>query len=245
MILMYHHVCPTERIPRDAIPLEGWQFNHTPQQFQHQLCQVRASGFTFVSLAEYVDRLSTPRRNSVAYAAVTFDDGWLDNFEHAFPILDQLKIPATFFVVAGEMQGIDRARRMSDSQLRELETRGMEIGGHSMTHPNLAMLSEAQLEKEISGCRHSLQERLGSAVNFFAYPGGRFNRAVIQHCQKAGYRGACSTIAWGKNSTISEYNLFRDVLSPTTSTVADRIKLSRLGRRLLQWRAELRLKKSL
>jgi peptidoglycan/xylan/chitin deacetylase (PgdA/CDA1 family) len=242
MILMYHHVCPLERIPRDTIPLEGWEFNHTPKQFEYQLGRVLELGYTFVSLADYVDQLVKLQRDDALYAAVTFDDGWVDNFEYALPILNRLKIPATFFVVAGEMQGIDRARRMTDGQLRELESQDMSVGGHSMTHPNLAMLSGKQLEQELMVCRESLQQRLERAIDFFAYPGGRFNRSVIECCQQAGYRGACSTIGWGNNTAQSRYYLFRDVLSPTTSTIADRLKLSRVGRCMLQWRAISRLK---
>lgn len=245
MILMYHHVCPTNRIPNIVTDLEGWQFNISPQQFENQLRAVSERGFSFVSLAEYVDHLSTTTTDRVSRVAVTFDDGWVDNFEYAFPVLQRLGIPATFFIVAGDMPGIDRGRRMSDGQLREMESRGMTIGGHSMTHPNLALLTETQLEYEISVCRRSLQERLGSSIEFFAYPGGRFNHAVIEACQNAGYRGACSTIGWGKNSKKTSYYLFRDVLSPTTSALADRLKLSQLSRSVLRWRAAVRLRKIL
>jgi len=57
-------------------------------------------------------------------------------------VLESLKVPATFFIVARDMAGIDQSRRMTDCQMRELQSRGMEIGGHSRTHPNLAMLGK-------------------------------------------------------------------------------------------------------
>jgi peptidoglycan/xylan/chitin deacetylase (PgdA/CDA1 family) len=245
MILMYHHVCPTNRIPNIVTDLEGWQFNISPQQFENQLRAVSDRGFKFVSLAEYVDHLSTTTKDRTSRVAVTFDDGWVDNFEYAFPVLEQLGIPSTFFIVAGDMPGIDRGRRMSDNQLREMESRGMTIGGHSMTHPNLAMLGEEKLAEEIQGCRADLQDRLGSSIDFFAYPGGRFNQAVMKFCEQAGYRGACSTISWGKNSPASRFYLFRDVLSTESDQLADRLKLSRFWRELFRWRAMWRLRTSL
>jgi len=245
MILMYHHVCPWERIPKDATALEGWQFNLSPEQFAKQLNHVARCGFEYISLGEYVDRLANKSRWQGNEAVVTFDDGWLDNYEYAFPVLESLKIPATFFIVAGEMAGIDRSRRMTDGQLRELQSRGIEIGGHSRTHHNLAMLGEEKLAEEIQGCRLDLQDRLGSSIDFFAYPGGRFNRRVIACCEEAGYRGSCSTISWGKNSPASRFHLFRDVLSPESNRFADRLKLSPLWRTLFRWRAQWRLRTSL
>lgn len=245
MILMYHHISPWDRIPGDTTALEGWQFNLSPEQFANQLSHVRQCGFEFISLGEYVDRLADTSRLHGNEVAVTFDDGWLDNYEFAFSVLESFKIPATFFIVSGEMAGIAQSRRMTDAQLRSMQSRGMDIGGHSRTHPNLAMLGEEKLAGEIQGCRSALQDRLGSSIDFFAYPGGRFNRRVIDCCQRSGYRGACSTISWGKNSPASRFHLFRDVLSAESDQLADRLKLSPLWRTLFRWRAQWRLRTSL
>ena len=143
MILMYHHVCPLHEIPpvNQQARLEGWQYNITPAAFEWQLRKIASRGFRYVTFEEYLAEFSHDRRNSGHLATVTFDDGWLDNFDYAFPILQANAIPATFFIVSGEMEGVAGDRRMTPDQLCRLKSEGMTIGAHTRTHPNLALLS--------------------------------------------------------------------------------------------------------
>lgn len=247
MILMYHHVCPEHMTPK-VLPnaeLEGWEFNIDPKDFDTQLVYLRRRGFTFVPLEEYVSELGTGRINRQRLVAVTFDDGWRDNFEHALPVLLSNSVPATFFVVSGDMPGVDQSRRMSADQLKLLNQRGMTIGAHSRTHPNLATLSPEQLLEEVHGCKSELEHACGSDVKFFAYPGGRFSPLVVDVCREAGFQAACSVISWGFNSELSRYWLYRDVLSNQCNALTDRLRTNYVFRSMLGWRAKKVLNKHL
>lgn len=245
MILMYHHVCPPERVPTNRADLEGWQFNIAPDDFRAQLQTLQKRGFEFVSLTDYVNSLHLPYRLRAKQMAITFDDGWRDNHEFALPILQSLGLTATFYVVTGEMQGVDAAKRMSVRALQDLANAGMEIGGHSVTHPNLATLSLERLQSELGDCKRKLQDDLGIEVRHFAYPGGRFNRLVVEQCELAGYQSAVCSIGWGRNRSTNRYTLFRETLDGSSTAIKRRLQISSIVRLLLAARARARLRLAL
>lgn len=244
MILMYHHVCPQHEIPpeKQQARLEGWQYNIAPAAFEWQLVEIAKRGFRYVTFDEYLAEFGTGRQKFGQLATVTFDDGWRDNFEYAFPILHAHAIPATFFIVSGEMNGVARDRRMTPEQLCRLKADGMTIGAHSRTHPNLALLDENTLADELRGSKKDLEAILGTSVNYLAYPGGRFNRAVVASAQQAGFAAACSVIGWGQNSEASRYWLYRDVFSDRMDSLSDRLRLNPWSRSLFGWKASRRLR---
>lgn len=236
MILMYHHVCPRTAVPQQQVSLEGWRYNIEPEDFRRQLELLRREGWEFVSLADYVSQFGAGvlgRR----VVTVTFDDGWRDNWDYAVPILRELQIPAVIFVVSGELPGVPVERRMTADQLRELEALGVEVGAHTRSHPNLTTISGGQLREELAGCRGDLETLLGRRVRFLAYPGGRFNGAVVEATKSAGFEAACSVIGLGCNSNASRYWLYRDVFSDGMESLRDRLKRSPVFRRLLHFRA--------
>jgi peptidoglycan/xylan/chitin deacetylase (PgdA/CDA1 family) len=77
------------------------------------------------------------------------------------------------------------------SQLPGLRDAGVEIGGHSVTHPHLDTLSRARAREEVGGCKRELEDALGEAVPTFAYPHGYSGPRVRRAVREAGYRGAC------------------------------------------------------
>jgi peptidoglycan/xylan/chitin deacetylase (PgdA/CDA1 family) len=245
MILMYHHVCPSERIPADRADLEGWQFNIAPDAFRKQLQNLQRRGFKFVSLTDYVNALHLPHSSRAKQMATTFDDGWRDNHEFALPILESLGLTATFYVVTGAMQGVAPAKRMNIRELQDLAKAGMEIGGHSVTHPNLANLSLEQLQNELRDCKKKLQDDLGSEVRHFAYPGGRFNRLVLEQCELAGYQSAVCSIGWGGNNNSNRYALFRETLDGSSTPIKMNLQISSIFRLFMATRAQSRLRLAL
>lgn len=245
MILMYHHVCPPERLPTARADLEGWQFNIAPDGFRAQFQYLQKRGFEFVSLTDYVNALHLPYRSRAKQMAITFDDGWRDNHEFALPILQSLGLTATFYIVTGEMRGIDAAKRMSVRDLQDLAKAGMEIGGHSVTHPNLATLSLERLQSELGDCKRKLQDDLGIEVRHFAYPGGRFNQLVVEQCERTGYQSAVCSIGWGQNKYSNRYALFRETLDGSSTATKRSLQISSIVRLLLTARAQARLRSAL
>lgn len=238
MILMYHHVGPLEAIPvpSQQVPLEGWGFHLTPEALEFQMLALGERGWRFVSMDQYLAGLNGGETGQ-KLAVITFDDGWVDNYQWALPVLQRLKLPATFFIVSGAMNGVPPERRMDRGMLLELLAAGMTIGTHSRTHPNLAGIDEADAWEELRGSREDLEDLLGVKVDVLAYPGGRFNDRVVRQVQAAGYRAACSSIAGGRNGEHSRFWLYREIFSDRLDTLRDRVLLHTAGRTLQGWRS--------
>lgn len=243
MILMYHHVCPRAEIPVDQTPLEGWKYNIEPAEFQVQLQTLLKLGRRFVSLDEYLAGFQSGLNSQLV--TVTFDDGWIDNLRYAFPILSAMDLPSTLFVVSGEMAEVSWERRLNANDLRSLRDYGVTVGAHTRTHPNLAQLGENAMVEELGGCKADLEDLLGVNVKYLAYPGGRFNRRVVEVARQTGFEAACSVISWGFNSEASRFWLYRDVFSDQMNSWSDRLRLNRRSRSLLSWRAERSLRRML
>ena len=240
---MYHHVAPRDAVPSAPGPEEGWQFSHSPEGFARQLIALRRRGYRFVPLAGIVADIQRDGAEDPMSAAVTFDDGWADNYQFAFPVLKRLSIPATFFVTtAPRLDRISESSRMSLAQLKELQTEGMTIGGHSRSHPTLTQLPPEQARDEITGCKADLENMLGVAMEFFAYPGGAFNLDVARLTREAGYAAACSTLGPARNDTSSLFWLYRDLVSESMDTWHDRYRLSRWARRFFSFRVRRKLR---
>ncbi len=248
MILIYHHVCPQAEVPmeNDREELEGWCYNIEPDVFEKHLTAFKQFGYRFVSIDDYLNQNVEHRDGQrQMLVTVTFDDGWLDNYTYALPILERHGVPGTFFVVSGQMQNVSNEGRMSDVMLKSLLDAGMCIGAHTRTHPNLALLSPADLDGEIGGCKLDLERRIGCQVDYIAYPGGRFNSAVINKVKQYGFKAACSVIPGGWNGPHSRFWLYREVFTPELSTIRDRLRLNPIGRSLQELRSWYRIRNML
>ncbi len=131
---------------------------------------------------------------------LTFDDGFENLVTHALPILNDCGYTAAVFIVAGwvgktndwdgQRRGIPKIRLLGWEDVRAIANAGMEIGAHSLSHPSLPRLSTEEAEREILECRRIIQERVGCAVQSFAYPFGEashsLERFVTRHF-KAGF----------------------------------------------------------
>jgi peptidoglycan/xylan/chitin deacetylase (PgdA/CDA1 family) len=165
---------------RVSAAAEGRALNCPPQVFA-ALCKFFKRHFTVLPLAELLRRLR--QKEDVGGALViTFDDGYRDNRTVAAPILEELGLPATFFVATNFIgsstvpfwdrnDGVD-SEWMNWADVESLQRMGFDIGGHTMNHANLAELDVAGAETEITGCRQMLTRKLGVAVPHFAYPFG-------------------------------------------------------------------------
>lgn len=239
MIVVYHHVCPLDKIPQQQTPLEGWCYNITPANFELQLQELRQLGFRLVDIAEYL-RFDNPKN-----LLITFDDGWADNFQYALPILQRCQIPAVFFIVSQSMAGIASGRQMSSQQLQELAREGMTIGAHSRTHANLDELTLEQARAELAGSRQELQDITQQPIDYFAYPRGRFNRALVTLAREVGYQAACSAMGWGMNCEASRFWLYRDLLTPQPNSLANRLRFHPICRRLMWFRNRVKVRQML
>lgn len=243
MVLMYHHVAPREAVPSDAAlrEAEGWGFRVTPEGFARHLALLGARGFRFVSLERLFGRAMERGVESRNEVAITFDDAWRDQIEHALPVLQHREVPATFFVPTGEIRGVRPEMRMDPDQLRLLAEAGMTIGGHSHTHRALTRLPQTALSQEIGDSRRELEDRVGHPVLYFAYPGGAFNRAVEDEVARSGYVAACCSMGPARIRSADRYHMFRVALSESAATLRDRVRMRPRIWFLLRWRIMLGL----
>ncbi len=180
------------------------------REFRRHLEQIRDQGFKPITFSNLLSLSSHDRGR---YIVLTFDDGLLDNFENAVPILYEFGYPATFFVIPGFDNVVrwvnPKTRAWSESEAlgfnipfpsmqkhhrRQLIESGMEIGCHSMNHPKLNKIPEHRLGNEISDSKVLLEDQSGSAVTTFCYPKGRYNEKIVETVRNAGYSGACTTM---------------------------------------------------
>jgi peptidoglycan/xylan/chitin deacetylase (PgdA/CDA1 family) len=125
--------------------------------------------------------------------AVTFDDGYRDSLTAAAPILTELGIPFTVFVVPAYVKS-GNPLYLTVAQLQALaQAPGCQIGSHGMNHRHLAELPPSEALSELSESRRWLQDTLGQQVGAVAYPYGSASLAVLQAAKYAGFDiGACS-----------------------------------------------------
>ena len=196
-ILYYHRVSPDV----------SFDVGVTPEVFRSQMMFLKSQGLSGTTLAEGM------KANSHKETCIlTFDDGYLDNYEHAAPILEEVGFRATIFCVSDRLgrltdwsedpdwKGIPL---MAEEEVRDLSSRGFEIGSHTRTHCDLGALSRTdplQARREIFDSRMELEDLLGKPVTSFCYPYGGWTETAIQWVREAGYRQARSVqhARWGK-----------------------------------------------
>lgn len=184
VVLMYHSLSNG----RD-------QWSLSARLFRSHLVLLAKEGWHTARVHELNTADSLPEKTAV----ITFDDGFADNFEHGFKILEKLKMSATWFVVTGRIGKssdwtADRMNKtiLNKRQLHLMKEAGMEIGSHTRTHTDLSRADRDTLLSEIRDSKSELEDIIGSHVASFAYPYGRYNIEVKRAVLDAGYQTACS-----------------------------------------------------
>jgi peptidoglycan/xylan/chitin deacetylase (PgdA/CDA1 family) len=189
-------------------------------------CKFFARHFRVIPLRDLVDRLEAGRSLN-RELAITFDDGYRDNFDNAAPVLEKLSLPATFFVITqwigtDVVPWWDRQRDvrhpwMTWDEVRSLHRTGFDIGAHTQTHVDLGNVSDIVAREEIFGSRLELETQLAASVESFAYPYGRrsnltdANRALVR---AAGFRCCCSGFGGLNFPGTDPFHLQRVPISP-------------------------------
>lgn len=187
-ILMYHAVATA---PNDATRA----LSVAPEAFAEQMALIGDLGLTPVTTAGLAARWRSGRPLPARPVLITFDDGYEGVHRHALPVLEKHGFPATLFVSTGWIRGAHDTGGGLDTmldwpQVRELAAAGVEIGGHSHTHPQLDQLGDAELRGELSRCTEILTDELGTRPVSFAYPYGYSSRRVRQAVRAGGYAQA-------------------------------------------------------
>lgn len=181
-VLMYHRVCDlTEAEERNQLVRD---LTVSPADFEAQVKYLRDTGFTFLHISEIQDALRNGQPLPVKAVAITLDDGYRDNFTHAFPILEKYGAKATVFMVTNNF---GRPARLSWDDARAMNARAVAFESHSVSHPDLTTVSNEQLRTEVVDSKSILERGLGQRITSLAYPAGAFDSRVELALQAAGY----------------------------------------------------------
>jgi peptidoglycan/xylan/chitin deacetylase (PgdA/CDA1 family) len=201
-ILVYHHVVPG----RGSTLLYV-----TPEAFEQQLKYLQDNGYRSVSFSDLADCLEYGAPLPERPVILSFDDGWENQFQYAFPLLRKYGFSATFFVVTSYL---DHQNFMTVEQLKTMMAAGMVIGGHSRTHPALPSIGNPQrLKDEIAGSKAWLEAQLGVTIETFAYPYGAYTQATVAAVKAAGYRTA-RTVDGGTHAALDNLETLPAVIFP-------------------------------
>lgn len=213
-ILMYH-----------SVSARGGSFSAvSPEEFQRQMAYIAGKRCTVIPLSELVRRLRAGKTLGGS-VALTFDDGYRDNYTEVFPLLKQYGFPATIFVTTDL---IGQAQYCTVEELREMHSSGLiSIEPHTLSHPKLAKLSRAEAAREVRESRSALENILGTAPTLFAYPYGDFSDETVDIVREAGFAGAVTVEEGIVGSDTDPLRLPRNSVDGSTTFSQFRGKVSR------------------
>jgi peptidoglycan/xylan/chitin deacetylase (PgdA/CDA1 family) len=157
--------------------------------FVQQLAWLHRRGYTAVSLRRVVDYWRRGYALPPRPIVLSFDDGYRGDFTNALPLLRRYRWPGVLNLAVQNM--LDG--KLTLPELRSLIAAGWEIDAHTLTHPDLTTLDSAELRRQVGGSRRWIRRRLGVPVDFFCYPSGRYDAAVLAAVRAAGFIGATTT----------------------------------------------------
>lgn len=180
-ILMYHYI----RIADHGDEL-GKNLSVTPTNFASQVKWLKENNYETLTLDEFAQKdkkvISKIIFDKKIPIVLTFDDGYEDAFAQALPVLKENDFTGTFFIIRNY---VGKPQYMNQTQIDALAKAGMEIGSHSLSHPNLVSLSAINQENQI------VDSKLTATT--FCYPAGKYDDTTVSLVEKAGYIAAVTT----------------------------------------------------
>ena len=193
-VLMYH------RLVESPLPVNTKWHYVTVDNFKKQVQLIDRMGYTPITFYDYKlflnDELTLPKKPII----ITFDDGYLDTFNYAIPVLREYNMSAVIFVMGNrhlkrahwdELNEDDECPLMNDEQIRIAKSIGFEIGAHSMNHLKLSGMTDERIYNEIYQSKLEIEKVLGEPIHTFCYPYGIVNENVRQIASEAGFTFGC------------------------------------------------------
>lgn len=227
-VLMYHRVLE-QAPPEDT----NWHYV-LADEFRKQLKMMDKLGYTPITFYDYhlylEDKLTLPKKPII----ITFDDGYLDTYDIAMPILLEFNMSAVIFALGNrnlkravweERDRQDRCPLMTDEQLEIADSLGFEIGAHSMNHLDLTKTKDDELYAEIVKSKKEIENLLAKPVYTFAYPYGRINEKIRKMAVDAGYTFACGVYTGPYRFGDDLFDIRRLAINYNTGTVQYLLRL--------------------
>lgn len=210
-VLAYHKI---DYPSKDALVRGGFT---PPKRFARQMRFLLKQGFIFYTASElieyYLEHGNFPQNG----ISLTLDDGWKDNYANAFPVLREMGIKATIFLVPSCIgqtsakvvaDGEGEREHLSESEIIEMSQHGIEFGSHTVNHRLLHQISPNEVKYEVEESKNQIENLLQKPCKVFAYPAGFFTDIAQQAVKDAGYITAFTTV-YGTDETLNLYALNR------------------------------------
>ena len=199
-ILMYHSIA--EKDESKVRPY--YRTTTSPPAFAAQMEYLHQNGYQTCSPTQAISLLKANTRSAAKAVAITFDDGYRDFYQNAFPVLNQFGFTATVFLPTAYIGETALQFKERDcltwSEVRELQGYGIAFGSHTVTHPQLRDLDNDSIEREIVNSKKESEQRTGGVVDSFAYPyafpqaDAEFKKRLRDSLHRAGYHSGVCTI---------------------------------------------------
>ncbi len=222
-VFMYHRI-----VPNDTDVIRDWH-SVSEQNFKKQLRLLDTFDFTAITFEDYhlylQGKLTLPKKPVI----LTFDDGHLETYEVAVPILKEFDMRAVIYVIGNrnlkyafwdQRDGTHVLPLMSEDQILDIYSDGFEIGAQTMSHPELPNLTKEEQVEEITGSKQSLEALLRKEILSFAYPYGCLSQECRSIVQEAGFKFACGVYTGPPKFGTDLYNIRRLTIGNNTGIVS-------------------------
>ena len=196
-ILMLHRV-----VEHRSENLEQRDLEVTPQFLEQTVKEYQQRGYHFVSIDQACDIIAGKDKGK-PFVCLTFDDGYQDNYDIAYPLLKRLHVPFTVYVTTGFIDNQlpmwwypNQQLGMSAEELQQLDVDPLcTIGAHTVSHPKLDTLPYEEQYKEIADSKLELEQLLGHPIQHFSFPHGTHNADTLAICRELGFQTVAQS--WG------------------------------------------------
>jgi peptidoglycan/xylan/chitin deacetylase (PgdA/CDA1 family) len=209
-VLMYHHVNPHKG---DLVTIR-------PEVFEGQIRYLHESGYKTLKIDELLSYMAGELTFTEKAVVVTFDDGWLDNYIYAYPVIKEFRINATIFLVTDRSNGaaanmaetvVHSVPTHKDSKLlikkgeehkvvlnwaliNEMAVAGLvDFYSHTKSHKKCDRLTENELLEELFESKHIIEEKIGRACPYLCWPYGKYNKTALKIARSVGYKALFTT----------------------------------------------------
>lgn len=185
---MYHYISE----PTPDADVYRRDLSVTPANFEAQLGWLRSQGYEGITLTDLAYHLALGWPLPEKPVVLTFDDGYLDNYTNAFPLLQEYGYVGTFFLVTGPID-FGNPDYVTWDMVQKMHQGGMDFQPHSYRHFDLHGKDLDFLIFEILAPKEAIEARTGETARFFSYPSGSYDQQTVAVLKSAHFWGAVVT----------------------------------------------------
>jgi len=235
-ILMYHQIGPFSSMREHR----STYCHH--KRFALQMFYLRILGYRILDFDTVLRCIKGEEEVPARAVALTFDDGYENFFDYAYPVLRRYGFPAIVYLLSGYLgkeaswfkkDGRSTPPIMSEKRIEQLMDKGISFGSHGVTHLKLGEATDEEIYFEVRESKKALEEKFKRPFRHFCYPYGSFDKRAIQIVKEAGFDSAVSCVRGSAYPGDHLYQLPRKAISYGDSILGFIWKLHMKNRRKL------------